>query len=162
MNVTFRTHYSLNFDHRELVEIGFDADVLCRLFSYTNRRTRKFLVFWDNDNIPHFVIPENGNCQDEELFRPFYVSLLTWCYHKTKILCYRVVHCRNTVHLLFGHLQDNVNPRVALPDHDFSGFDPIFLTHRDGSSNVVWKVHKNVFDDDAKVSVSPAIVRPSF
>ena len=143
MNVTLRTHYSLNFDHRELVENGFDAGVLCRLHSRTNRRTRKFLVYWDNDHTPHFVTPDDGNCQYQEMFRSFYASLLTWCYHKTNIYCYRVIHHSNTVHLLFGHLQDCVDPRVTLPNHDFTGFDPVFLTHKDGSSNLVWKIHQN-------------------
>jgi len=161
MNVTLRSHYSLNFLHRELVDIGFNEDVLCQLYCHTSRRTRKFRVFWDSDNCIHFGESEDCRSREEEMYRSFYASLLTWCYHKTRIQCYRVIHHFNAIHLLFNHLQNDVNPRVTLPNHDFTGFDPVFLTHKDGSSNLEWKIHQNFKDKSQVTSEYHATVRPS-
>lgn len=160
MNVTLRTHYSLNFHHRELVYIGFDEDILYRLYCCTSRRKRKFLVFWDNDNCVHFGESEYWSSREEDMNRSFYASLLTWCYHKTRIKCYRVIHRSNTIHLLFNHQQDDVNLRDALPEHDLTGLCANSLTRSDNSTNHSWKITQDKYGQGFGSAVSLATVRP--
>lgn len=160
MDVTLRTHYSLNFDHHELVEIGFDPGDLCRLYRYTSKQTRKFLVMWDNDKKPHFGFPDDGTSSLADSYKDFYGSLVTWVYHKTNIQTYRVIHRSNRVHLLFGHHQDSVNPQLIFPTYDFQGFEPNFQVNPDGSSHLSWKVLLNKNDAVPKEVRLPATLRP--
>ena len=160
MNCTLRTHYSLNFSHHELAEIGFDVGDLIRLFHHTSKKTRKFHVYWDNNNIPHFSSPEDGSNPIRETYRSFYQNLLSWCYHKTHIKSYRVIHRSNNVHLLFGHYQNSVNPQIVFPDYDFGGFDPHLVKYKDGSSHLRWKIHMSRDETVPKNFIRPAVVRP--
>ena len=160
MRCSVRTHYELSFYHDELVSVGFDASDLVRLYRTTNDTQVKFQVYWDNDGEPHFHFQKGQNIlRTNSSPGNFYHSFVTWCYHKTGIKGYRVIHLGNRVNLLFGHLQDNVNPLHMFPEYDFTGFSPNLKKYQDGSSLLHWKMDVKR-DTVPKNLLLPATVRP--
>lgn len=159
MIVNLRSHYTLVLSHQELVQIGFCSGDLRHMCSQTTYSTIKLRVTWDLENIPSCLKSEGGNNCDTLILWEFYRKLVLWCYHKTGIQCYRVIHRRNSVHFLFDHNQDNVNPLDDLAHYDFTGFDTYLHTCKDGSTKWSWKVHLNIRNHDVISSMRPAIVR---
>ena len=162
MYCSVRTHYGLNFSHNELNAVGFDAKELWDIFQHTRNKTRKFMVMWDEDNNPHFGLPEtNGTVPFVNTFSSFYSDLLTWVYHKTLVKTYRVVHRGHSITLCFEHSQNNVNPKLTFPKYDFTGFSDQVKSREDGSTQVSWKV--NLLKESVpETLLSPSFVRPTF
>ena len=162
MYCSVRTHYGLNFYHDELTEVGFDAKELWDILQHTRSKKRKFLVMWDEENVPHFGSPQtNGTVPFVNTYSSFYYNLLTWVYHKTLIKTYRVVHTGPRLTLCFEHSQNNVNPKLTFPNYDFTGFSNHMKTREDGSTLVSWKV--NILKESVPETLLPSsVVRPTF
>jgi hypothetical protein len=163
MQCSVRTHYELTFYHDELVSVGFDASDLLRLYRITNATQVKFQVYWDKEGEPHFHFQTGQNilCPNTSPGN-FYHCFVTWCYHKTGIRGYRVIHSDNRVNLLFGHLQDNVNPLHVFPEYDFTGFSPKPNKYQDCSKPLNWKCDIKVRCERPRPPICPALVRPYF
>lgn len=131
----------MSFYHDELVGVGFNPSDLFQLSLVTTDHMVKFRVMWDENNEPHFHY-EKGHSHIKEVASTtgFYHDFVSWSYNKTRIQSYRVIHFRNRVSLLFGHIQDSVNPTHQFPEYDFSGFTPYFKKFQDGSSSLRWNI----------------------
>lgn len=124
MNCKSKTYCEISFHHNELASIGFDKCELDQLHAVTKGIHIKLLVTWGGDNVPHLIFQNGYNALiDKSRAYDFYQSFASWCFHKTGIQGYRLIHKRSHIYLLFDPHYQFVDPFIMLPNYDFSGFN---------------------------------------
>ena len=153
-----RSNHTLSFHHTELLSVGFNATDLHRLSITTQRTQVKFQVSWDKSNNPHFNYQKGFDALlDKYSGHKLYHSFVKWCFNKTGIKGYRVIHNGIFINLLFNHSDANVDPFLSVPEYDFTGFTASTKVHQDGKVLLNLNLNTNNFRET--VPNNPAIVR---